>query len=260
MYFYHKRINALKQKQGIINTMESFCKTRGSIFLSIEDAQTQITEVKKKAGSKVVASKGTQKVKQAEGAPACVYEKRGKEHTASSTEVGATRPAPQKFKVCDQRAGRLTAYSNIMKAKHTKRPNKKENSNNKQQALPEAVLITTSGVLSYADVLKTLKNTVNSSTLGHKIKSIRQIRNQDVPIQVRNEAQGRTKLNSAIRMAIGVARNVREIVPQTEVEMIDKTTQEEEVKKYLEEFLVEPDWRSKSMYDQKMLQKMPSRS
>lgn len=68
-------------------------------------------------------------------------------------------------------------------------------------------------------------------TFGVIIRGVRETRKGEIPIDVGPAADGRTELSSATREVIGAGNCVRELVPRTEVEVLDlhTTTDVEEV-------------------------------
>lgn len=93
-----------------------------------------------------------------------------------------------------------------------------------RQARPEAFLIKPAEGSSYAEALKDLKRKVTPGTLGFKTRCVRETKNGETLIEVGPAADRRTKLSSAIRGAVGAGNFVRELVPRTEVEVLDHDT------------------------------------
>lgn len=57
-------------------------------------------------------------------------------------------------------------------------------------------------------------------TLGIRIKGVRQTKSSDVFIEVQSKAEGKSKLTCAMKEAVGVKGNVRELVPCTEAKVL----------------------------------------
>lgn len=185
-------------------------------------------EAKKSTGTKETACKRTQ----TEAAP--TPRKRAREDTLSPQQTEVKRPKAKKLK------SRSTKEETSAEEKEDERAKPPSKTRTKKEPLrrarPEAVLVKPAQGQSYAQVLKDLKSKIEPGTLGVKVKGIRKTRNGDVLIEVQGETEGRNKLSSAIRGVVGGKGNVRELVPRTEVEILDldEITEEGEIHEALQ--------------------------
>lgn len=256
-----KGVRLINKMEQILKKMEDFCGTKRSMYkpitTGIDEAFEVIEEMRRNTISvegwfnsfeyqigeffskKVREAKNTNnlretvsKLTQTEVDP--VPGKREREATVSPQETAAKRPFTKKLKTCASGAGETPRKKQEQKAKPPpdKPAAKKEIL---RRARPEAILVKPAQGQSYAQVLKDLKCKIKPDTLGVKIKGVRQTRSGDVLIEVKSEGEGRSKLSSAIRGAVGEAGYVRELVPRTEVEILDldETTEEGEIKEAL---------------------------
>lgn len=101
-------------------------------------------------------------------------------------------------------------------------------------------MISLAGGSSYAEVLKHHKVKVKPDTLGVKISGIRESRKKEILIKVCPTADGRSKLSSAIREAVGDETSMRKLVTGMEVEVLDlvTTTDVEEVTEIVRSHIV----------------------
>ncbi|XP_033222627.1 uncharacterized protein LOC117176484 [Belonocnema kinseyi] len=92
------------------------------------------------------------------------------------------------------------------------------------RARPKAVLNKLAEGMSYAEVLKDLKQKVKPEVLGVKIRGVRQTRNGEVLVELGPASENRATFSAAIIEAVGERGKVSELVPHVEVEVLDLYT------------------------------------
>lgn len=145
----------------------------------------RVTETKKKAGRGVVTSKRVQAEEDAVETPTISTPKKKYKRVITS----ATKP---------------------IKKKEPQR-----------RARPETVLIIPAEGSRYAEVFRNLKQKVKPDTLDFKIRAVRKTKEGEVLIEMGPADDGRSKLSSAIKEAVGVGGSVRELVSRMEDEVLD---------------------------------------
>ncbi|XP_033228834.1 uncharacterized protein LOC117180444 [Belonocnema kinseyi] len=145
--------------------------------------------------------------------------KREREPSLSSVEASVTS-----HKAKRSRTRNTTISATCTPKKCDGEKSKKPAPEESRRARHKPVLIKPTEGSSYAEVLKDLKCEVNPETLGGKIRSVRETRNGEVLVEVVPAADGRSKLSAAIRSVVGEDARVRELVPRTEVEVLDLDT------------------------------------
>ena len=100
-----------------------------------------------------------------------------------------------------------------------------------RRARPEAVLIKPAGEMSYASILRELKNRVNPDELGATVQGIRKTRSKDLLVELTCFTKSRKKINTAFKEVVGARGTVCHLISRIEVEIADMepTIQAEDV-------------------------------
>ena len=90
-----------------------------------------------------------------------------------------------------------------------------------RRARPEAVLIKPAEGMSYASILRELKQSVNPEELGATVQGIRETRSKDLLVELKCSTKCRGRLDTAFKEAVGAKGTVRHLIPRIEVEITD---------------------------------------